>query len=47
MDDPRDDDVDELQGRYMAELERLWETHKDEYAVERIPGPEGELIFVG
>jgi hypothetical protein len=47
MHEPRDDDVDELQERYMAELRRLWDTHKDEYARDRTPGPEGELRFVG
>lgn len=47
MQEPRDDDVDELQERYMDELRRLWDTYKDVYALDRAPGPEGELRFVG
>lgn len=46
MDDPRDPDVDELQQRYCDELIRLWEAHKDTFALDRIPGEEGEMVFI-
>ncbi|RPB12045.1 diacylglycerol acyltransferase [Morchella conica CCBAS932] len=47
MESPRDGDVEELQERYLAELRRLWEEHKDVYARGRLPGKEGEMVFVG
>ena len=45
-DSPRDPDVDELQERYMAELQRLWDEWKDVFAKDRQPGEEGELVFL-
>lgn len=47
MESPRDGDLDELQERYLAELRRLWDEHKDVYAKGRLPGKEGEMVFVG
>lgn len=47
MESPRDGDLDEFQERYLAELRRLWDEHKDVYAKGRLPGKEGEMVFVG
>ena len=39
---PRDDYIDQLQAEYEAELQRLWDEHKDEFATDR----DRELEFV-
>ncbi|CAZ86198.1 unnamed protein product [Tuber melanosporum] len=45
-DSPRDPEVDELQERYIAELQRLWDEWKDVFAKDRQPGEEGELVIL-
>lgn len=43
---PRDDEIDEFQARYIAELQRMWDEYKDVFAKDRLPGEDGELIIV-
>lgn len=47
VEDPREGEVEELQRRYLEELERVWGEWKEVYAKGRRKGVEGELVFVG
>ncbi|RPA86349.1 diacylglycerol acyltransferase [Ascobolus immersus RN42] len=41
-----DDEVRELMDLYIAELKRMWDAHKDEFAKNRKEGPEGEMVLL-
>ncbi|TGZ79404.1 DAGAT-domain-containing protein [Ascodesmis nigricans] len=41
-----EEEVDVFQRRYIEELERMWEEHKETFASERVKGEEGELVII-
>lgn len=45
-DEITDEEVDRFQERYINELERMWDLHKDEFAADRPRGRVGELQII-
>lgn len=44
--DPTAEDIEDFQKLYMEELQRLWDEWKDVFAKDRLPGKEGEMVFI-